>query len=284
MFRRAQIVILVTVGVLVLTLLNLPPTVAARLKLACGAVFLPLFGLARGGASFMDHASYASLPRSVLIAELERLRLENDRLKVEAFQTAAGTAETNRIREQIGAAPRGAWNLRLARVVARDPTAWWRSVTIDYGTRDGAALSQPVVTKDGLVGRISVAGYSHSQVALVGDADCGVAALVKETRDNGIIKGGQSSLDAGLVEWTALQHSPRIFAGQWVVTSGLGGIFPKDLMVGQVLDTRTDRSGVTTTARIKLAANLDRLEEVLVLRPNPAGGPESGLPTPLPTP
>ena len=265
--------VLATVTVLALTLLNLPPSVAARLKLACGAVFLPLFGLARGGASFMDHASYASLPRSALIAEVERLREENDQLKLEGIHAAEALAENVRLRSQLGAAPRGPWNRRMARVVAREPSAWWRSVTIDYGTRDGAAVSQPVVTKDGLVGRISMAGYSHSQVALVGDADCGVAALVVETRDNGFIKGGQSTLDAGLVEWTAMVHSPRILAGQSIVTSGLGGIFPKNIPVGQVLDTRTERSGVTTTARIKLAANLDRLEEVFVLRLDSPGAP-----------
>ena len=273
MFKRAQMFVLATVTVLALTLLNLPPSVAARLKLACGAVFLPLFGLARGGASFMDHASYASLPRSALIAEVERLREENDQLKLEGIHAAEALAENVRLRSQLGAAPRGPWNRRMARVVAREPSAWWRSVTIDYGTRDGAAVSQPVVTKDGLVGRISMAGYSHSQVALVGDADCGVAALVVETRDNGFIKGGQSTLDAGLVEWTAMVHSPRILAGQSIVTSGLGGIFPKNIPVGQVLDTRTERSGVTTTARIKLAANLDRLEEVFVLRLDSPGAP-----------
>ena len=141
MFRRAQILVLVTVGVLVLTLLNLPPSVAARLKLACGAVFLPLFGLARGGASFMDHASYAPLPRSALIAEVERLREENDRLKLESIHASEALAENTRLRAQLGAPPRGAWNRRLARVVAREPSAWWRSVTIDYGTRDGAAVS-----------------------------------------------------------------------------------------------------------------------------------------------
>ncbi len=269
MFRRAQILVLVTVGVLVLTLLNLPPSVAARLKLACGAIFLPLFGLARGGASFMDHASYAPLPRSALIAEVERLREENDRLKLESIHASEALAENTRLRAQLGAPPRGAWNRRLARVVAREPSAWWRSVTIDYGTRDGAAVSQPVVTSEGLVGRISAVGYSHSQVALVGDADCGVAALVAETRDNGFIKGGQSTLDAGLVEWTSMVHSPRILAGQTIVTSGLGGVFPKNIPVGQVLDTRTERSGVTTTARVRLAANLDRLEEVFVLRLEP---------------
>ena len=270
MFKRTQIALLVAVPVLAVMLLNLPPSVAARFKLACGAVFLPLFGLSRGAASFMDHAGYASLPRSVLVSELERLRLENDRLKVEVMQGADALAENARLRQQSGAALRGPWNLLLARVVAREPTTWWRSVTIDYGTRDGAVLNQPVVTPDGLVGRISSVGYSHSQVSLVGDTDCGVSALVTETRDNGIIPGGQSTLDAGLVEWTALQHSPRVLAGQQLVTSGLGGVFPKNLTIGQVLDTRTERSGVSTTARIKLAANLDRLEEVFILRLNSA--------------
>lgn len=281
MFRRAQFLVLAAVGVLALTLLNLPPSVAERVKLACGAVFLPLFGLARGGASFMDHASYAAMPRSALVTELERLREENGQLKLEAVHAAEAVAENARLRAQLGAAPRGPWNRRLARVVAREPTTWWRSVTIDYGTRDGAAVSQPVVTKDGLVGRISVAGYSHSQVSLVGDADCGVAALVVETRDNGFIKGGQSTLDAGLVEWTAMVHSPRVLAGQSIVTSGLGGIFPKNLLVGQVLDTRTERSGVTTTARIRLAANLDRLEEVFVLQ---LAAPAAEAPPATPTP
>jgi rod shape-determining protein MreC len=201
-----------------------------------------------------------------LISELERLRQENDRLQSDAMLAADALAENARLRQMLGSEPRGAWNLRLARVVAREPTTWWRTVTIDYGTRDGAAPNQPVLNREGLVGRVAAVGYSHSQVALVGDADCGVAALVTETRDNGIIPGGQSTLNAGLVEWTALQLSPRVLAGQSVVTSGLGGVFPKNLKIGQVLDTRTERSGVTTTARIKLAANLDHLEEVFILR------------------
>ena len=266
MFKRTQLVLLVIIPALAITLLNLPPTVAARLKLAFGAVFLPLLGLARGGASFMDHASYAALPRSALISELEQLRNENDHLKMEALQAQEARAENQRLREQLGAAPQGPWNSRIAQVVAREPTSWWRSVTINYGTRDGAAVSQTVITKDGLVGRISAAGYSHSQVALVGDAECGVSALVVETRDNGIIKGGQSTLDTGLVEWTALLHSPRILAGNKIITSGQGTVFPKGIPIGEVLDTRTERSGVTTTARIKLAVNLDHLEEVIVLR------------------
>ena len=266
MFRRTQYFALGTVIVLVLALLNLPPSVAVRLKLACGAVFLPLFGLARAAPSFMERTTYAFTPRSALISEVERLRIENDRLKAESIQAAEWLAENTRLRQQNGAATRGMLKPRLALVVGREPTAWWRSVTIDYGTRDGATLSQTVCTAEGLVGRISEIGYSHSKVALIGDTDCGVSALIAETRDNGIIKGPQSTLDAGLVEWTALVPSPQVMAGQTLVTSGLGGVFPKGILIGRVLDTHTERSGVTTTARVKLAANLDRLEEVFILQ------------------
>ena len=265
MFKRTQIFLLVAMPVLAVMLLNLPPSVAARFKRAVGAIFLPLFGATRGAAAFMDHASYATLPRSALVAELEQLHQENQHLKIEAMQAASLLAETAGTSSRLLPTPQG-WNFRPARVVAREPTTWWRSVTLDYGTRDGAAVDQPVVTTNGLVGRISSAGYSHSQVALVGDAGCGVSALVMETRDNGVILGGQSTLDLGLVEWTAMAPGQRVLAGQTLLTTGLGGVFPKGIPVGRILDTRPERAATTTTARVKLAANLDHLEVVFVIR------------------
>ncbi|MFM8358067.1 MAG: rod shape-determining protein MreC, partial [Verrucomicrobiota bacterium] len=93
------------------------------------------------------------------------------------------------------------------------------------------------------------------------------AAMVAETRDHGVIKGAQSTLEAGVVEWTALRHSPEVMAGHRLLTSGLGGVFPKGLTVGQVIDTREVDAGLYTVARVRLAANLGRLEEVWVLQP-----------------
>ena len=82
-----------------------------------------------------------------------------------------------------------------------------------------------------------------------------------------MIHGGQSTLDLGEVEWNSLRFSPDLLAGQTVVTSGLGGVFPKGLVVGQVLDVRPVEGGLYSSARIRLAANLNRLEEVWVLVP-----------------
>jgi rod shape-determining protein MreC len=153
-------------------------------------------------------------------------------------------------------------------VVGRDPTTWWRAIQVNLGSRDNLKTDQVVMTGAGLVGRVSQAGISHSQVALVGDAECGVAVVVKETRDLGIIKPGQTlSGDGGLVEMTLLQNCPGIMAGQVVLTSGLGGVFPAGLPVGTIVDTRNEDGNVFTTARVRLAANLNRLEEVWVLQP-----------------
>jgi rod shape-determining protein MreC len=266
-FKRAQYLALGTVLLLVLTLLNLPAGAAGRLKLALGGLFLPLFGVAGSAGSFVDRASYQALPRGALIRQLQRLEQENAALRLAVQQGQDAQAENQRLRAQLGAVPRGAWKLRLARVVGREPTTWWRTIEVDFGRRDGAQENQPVLTADGLVGRISVVQHERSQVALIGDPACGVAAVVHETRDHGVIKGPQSTAEAGLVELTMLQNSPQVMAGQQVLTSGLGGVFPRGLPVGRIRDTRPAEGGLYTTARVTLGANLNRLDEVWVLLP-----------------
>jgi rod shape-determining protein MreC len=266
--KRVHYWTLGAVGVLAVVLLNLPPTAADRLKLAVSALFLPLFGLAGSGQAFVDRASYSALTRTTLIGEIERLRRENEQLQLAAVQGRDAVAENARLRALLGWLPRAPWKLHPAHVVAREPTTWWRNVTIDFGSRDGAHVNQPVLTSAGLVGRIREVGLLYSRVALIGDPECGVSVLVTETRDNGIIQEARSAPTGdGLVVMKTLQPSPSAVAGQTVITSGLGGIFPRGLPVGQIVDTRSMDGGLYTEARVKLAANPNRLEEVWVLIP-----------------
>lgn len=268
MLKRPHYVALGGVVLLLLILSNLPASVAARLKLAISGSFLPLFGLAASANTFLDRASYQILPRSVLIDELVKAKKENADLRIAALQGTEAITENNRLRAALASAPRGPWNRRFAQVVGRDATTWWRTLQINLGSRDGLKEDQVVITSQGLVGRISQVGLTHSQVALVGDAECGVAVVVRETRDLGIIKPGQAGTgDGGMVEMSLLQNSPQVMAAQSVVTSGLGGVFPAGLPVGTVVDTRATEGGLFTTARIRLAVNLNRIEEVWVLQP-----------------
>jgi rod shape-determining protein MreC len=259
---------------LLLVLLNLPAAAASRLKLALGSVFLPLFGVVGPARVALDAAALRFLPRSALIAELERLRLENARLQIQTAQGDAAIAENNRLRALYAAPPRGATKLRIAHVVGRDPSTWWRMVQIDVGSREGIHTNQVVMTSEGLVGRISQVQYSFSQVALVGDAECGVAVVVKETRELGVIRPGQTLVgDGSMVEMTALQSGPKMMAGHTLLTSGQGGVFPGGangavpigIPVGRIVDTRSLDNGATTTARVQLSASFNRLEEVWVL-------------------
>ena len=149
----------------------------------------------------------------------------------------------------------------------RDPANWWRTVQSDLGSRDGVRENLPVITDDGLVGRVSSVSLTRSQVVLVGDPNCRVSALVENAaRDMGVLIAG-GALDTSLVELTYLASSANLKPGQNVITSGLGGVFPKGIPIGQIVDARSIEYGLYTDARVKLNANLGSLEQVWVLFP-----------------
>jgi len=149
----------------------------------------------------------------------------------------------------------------------RDPANWWRTVQIDLGSRDGLRENLPVLTAEGLVGRVSSVGLTRSQVVLMGDPNCHVSALVENpAHDMGIVSAS-GPLDTSLVDLTYLSGSASLKPGQNVITSGLGGVFPKGIPVGQVVDSRPVEFGLYTEARVKLSANLGALEQVWVLFP-----------------
>jgi rod shape-determining protein MreC len=268
MLRRSQYVVGFLAAALALAALSLPESLAARLKLALGSLFLPLFGLVGAAQQTAEQAGQALLPRSELIRRNEALRRENERLRLQAMQAAAIARENERLREHLGWQQRHAtWKLKLARVVLRDPANWWRTVQIDLGQRHGVRENLPVLTEDGLVGRIAAAGLLRSQVVLLGDPTCRVSAQVlNETRDTGVL-GAAGPLDRALVELDYLPRSAVLQPGQAVVTSGLGGLFPAGIPIGQIVDWRPVESGLYLRARVRLAAHLSALEEVWVLLP-----------------
>ncbi len=101
---------------------------------------------------------------------------------------------------------------------------------IDLGARDGVVENLPVLTSDGLVGRVSSVGTTRSQVLLLGDPNCKAAALVENpTHDTGVISVGGGPLDNSLVELNYLPSGAVLKSGQGVITSGLGGIFPRGI-------------------------------------------------------
>ncbi|MCF7668832.1 MAG: rod shape-determining protein MreC [Verrucomicrobia bacterium] len=268
MHRKPRYLSVIIILLTALILISLPKDFSHKLKLIIGGVFIPLFGVTQSTSQVVDKAVDTALPKSFLISELERLQKENSRLRAQYFQGRTALAENNNLRELLELEKQQPWNLKLAEVVGRDPANWWRTIQIDIGSRDGVRTNYPVLTPGGLVGRISDVGFNRSQVALVGDPQCQVAGMIEETRENGILVPATTDLiDHRYAIMTFLPGTEALKIGQNVITSGMGNVFPKGIVIGQVVDFQVVDFGLYAEAKIKLAVNMNRLEKVWVKFP-----------------
>jgi len=267
MFKQKNYLALGAVVFVAIVLLSLPTRATARLKLAVGSWFLPLFGLAGAAQQLPADLADSVLPRRELLKQVDNLRRENQQLRSQSVQSTAIARENDQLRALFNWQRQSPWKLKLANVVMRDPANWWRTVQIDLGSRDGLRENLPVITAAGLVGRVSSVSLTRSQIVLIGDPNCRVSATVENAaRDMGVVLAS-GPLDTSLVQLTYLASSANLKPGQGVVTSGLGGVFPKGVPIGQIVDSRSVEFGLYTEARVKLNANLGSLEQVWVLFP-----------------
>jgi rod shape-determining protein MreC len=200
-----------------------------------------------------------------LLNQIDSLRRENQQLKEQQIQTVAIARENDQLRSLLNWEKNVPWRFKPANVVMRDPANWWRTVQIDLGSRDGIQTNMPVLTPDGLVGRVSAVNFLNSQVVLIGDQNCRVSAVVDNSAQDMGVLVASDPLDNSLVQIGYLSTKANLKAGQNVVTSGLGGVFPRGIPIGRVVDAQSAENGLATEARVKLNANLGALEQVLVL-------------------
>jgi rod shape-determining protein MreC len=148
-----------------------------------------------------------------------------------------------------------------ADVINVDTSGFLRTITINRGTRDGLAVGMPVVTRQGLVGRIAQVSASAARVLLVSDPSSAVSARLQTTRVEGSVVGQLS----GTLRMTFIPLGQTIQEGDLVITSGLGGNFPPDIVIGQVTSIRQFEFELYQEAEIRSLNNFDTLEIVLVI-------------------
>ena len=276
MLRKPHYIAFGLLALVGLILLSLPESAANRVKLTLTGLFLPLFGFTESTQSVARRAGNSVVPHDDWVRELEQLRAEKQKLEFNLAQAQEAVRENDRLRQFAGFPARQPWKLKPARVIARDPANWWRTAFIDVGSKDGVRVDMPVITPEGLAGRVSAVSTARSQVVLLGDQNCRVAALVKETAENGIVVPYVS--DPAIVTLTYLSRGTPAKAGQAIVTSGLelkpghqvlssglGGVFPRGIRIGEIVDVRNVGFGLYQEARVKLAVNLNALDQVWVV-------------------
>ncbi|MDD3653844.1 MAG: rod shape-determining protein MreC [Desulfotomaculaceae bacterium] len=155
------------------------------------------------------------------------------------------------------------YDLLAASVVGRDPGNWFGTVCLNRGAVDGVKENMTVVTPEGLVGRVISVSSATCEVLLITDPRSGVGSLIQETRISGVVEGIAGSI--GMARMIHIPNNAPLENGQAVITSGLGSIFPKDIPIGQITDIRREPSGLFNSADLRPYADLNRLEEVLII-------------------
>jgi len=208
-----------------------------------------------------------------LFSEMRALREENIALKKKVSELSREIdllkdygLENTRLRKllEYKETHREDFKLLSAQVIARDHSNWFRTITLNRGSSDGVKKDMPVVTHQGLVGRVINVTSQASEVLLIIDQEGAVGGRVWETRETpGIVEGKGN--DTSFLSMIHLPHDAEIEVGHTIVTSGLGGLFPPGIRIGQVTDIVAEASGLMKQATIQPFVNFSRLEEVLVI-------------------
>ena len=192
---------------------------------------------------------------------LSELRAENQRLVARNAELEEAALSTERLEGLLEL--RSAYSLTStgARIISGSNDSWSATVTIDKGTSSGVAVGMPVTDSAGVIGQIIECGPSTSLVRLIIDENSGVSAMVQQSRAQGVLKGTAT----GSLRLTLIRTDQTVEVGNTVVTSGLGGVFPKGLPLGKVVSVEKSAGALYYEVVVEPLSNADSLEEVLVI-------------------
>lgn len=195
-------------------------------------------------------------------AQQRNLKLEQENLELHSQlqQVQEISLQNERLRKLLAFVDELDRAALPAQVIGEDASNWARTILIDKGTRAGLRTGLPVVAAQGVVGRIIKIAPSSSRVLLITDASSAVAALIQRTRTRGIIRGRGENLS---IEY-ALRDAD-IQTGDLLVTSGMGGVFPKGLPLGLVESVEKDHFGLFQQVKAVPTIDFSHLEEVMVI-------------------
>jgi rod shape-determining protein MreC len=193
--------------------------------------------------------------------ENEVLRRELHELKLQVNRYREADLANQRLRALLNFKKSIATPLLPAELVSFDPSGWFQTILIDKGSSDGVAQDMAVVSAEGLMGRVIGVSSRHAKVLLILDANSAVDALIQRSRVRGVLVG----LGRDLCLLKYVQRNEDVQVGDQVISSGMGGVFPKGLLLGTVQEVVRGSSGLFQRVEVEPAADFSRLEEVMVV-------------------
>ena len=225
-------------------------TVTAPVRTLGATVTAPIRGLGNVFANLT--ADQATL--SELQAEVDELRARNAELEEDA-----GSAQ--RLQDLLDLRDSNNLQSTAARIISGSTDSWSSTVTLDKGSSSGLTPGMPVTTSSGVIGQIISCSASTSTVRLLSDESSSISAKIQSSRAQGMLSGSAD----GEVHLELVSTGQEVNAGDVVVTSGLGGVFPKGLPIGEVVSVTSNPGDLYLDIVVELYADTTRSEEVLVI-------------------
>ena len=192
------------------------------------------------------------------------LKKENDKLKAQLQLLEEFRTENTRLSSLLDFKRELGRKTLAARVISKDILIDQKSILINKGRQHGIHRLQAVVSPDGVVGYVIAVEEESSRVLLLTDRSANIDVTIQRTRARGIVSG--ISRSSCLLKY--IMRNEDVAEGDIIVTSGRQGYFPKGFIVGNVLEVKASPSGVSYTAKVNPAAQVDKLEEVLIIAEN----------------
>ena len=196
------------------------------------------------------------------LVDYENTQKENEQLKVQLDITEDAPENT----------------LRAATVIGRDPNDAFYGFSIDQGTLAGISVGDPVITQQGLVGVVTQAYATTSKVTTLLSEDVNVSAVVPSRGESGVISSDITSASAGLLRLSYLSNDTQVQEGDIVTTSGVGGTYPADVIIGQVQSVQKSENDISNYAVIKPYEDLTSVQDVFVVIDFPGAGDGEEIP------
>ena len=225
----------------------------------------------RSASSYISNSVGEFFEKYVLInkvyEENEKLREEIADLKQQIADLYSNKLENEQLKDYLQIKELNPeFEIEAASVVGNDPLDSFGAFTINKGSLYGIETGDVVITKDGLVGVISQVNAISARVSTILDPKIQVGAIVSETGDVGIIKNTSSNAKNEYTLLTMLSRDTQSGTGNFVVTSGMGGVFPKGIIIGNIESTALDANGLSVNAVIKPIVDIRDIKNVVVIK------------------
>jgi rod shape-determining protein MreC len=225
-------------------------------------ILSPLFRSGHAMKSSLGSLGKDLMTLDQLQSEYDRLLAENRQLRAENNGLRDLQQDNDHLRDVLGYRERSSFRLIPAVVLSHDAEAWWSTIKINRGSKDGITPDMPVITDRGLVGKTTAVSEEMTEVMLVTDENCKVAAKVEGTKEQGICAGARAP--EGELQLAFLSKLADLQPGQKVYTAGVsGGVFPSGIALGTVKSFHARE--LDGEAVLEPAADPGSLEEVFVV-------------------